>query len=288
MRNVFLSVVVICALLVAAIGGTLAGFSDTEASMENMFEVGNMDLKVSKPWNGPEYNDPDVPAIAQAVLAWPCVSQDFTFDLHNVGDNTQDSYAYMCFKNYLCYEVTDVENPATKHPDGRPEPEVVAEEGGELANVTTPALGAWGQNCTLADFVEVVLYYDMDGNGLITDEGDLVLGNPLWGGEGTVYLSELWSGVADECLWIPLDTLQGCEKRYGKIELHISNWSEDDWGEQTGQNLNDRFLNGADDAYNPFNDWPTNVFMSDGVKFEMCFGLTQNMIGADYIFDIPD
>ena len=279
MRNVFLSVVVICALLVAAVGGTLAGFSDTEASMENIFEVGNMDLKVSVPRDGQLYQDPDVPPIAQALRAWPCTSQDFTFDLHNAGDNTQDSYAYMCLKNYTCYEVTDQKDPATHFPDGRPEPEVVAEEGGMLANVLMPAEGPWGQNCTLDDFVEVVIYYDMNGDGDITDAGDLVLGNPAWGGEGTIYLSDLWNDVTDECCWIPLDTLAGSEDRDGKIELHISNWSEEQWNDRYGTSV-DYF---ADDL--PFNDWLTNLFMSDGVEFEMCFGLTQQPIPASYLCD---
>jgi predicted ribosomally synthesized peptide with SipW-like signal peptide len=272
MRNVFLTVVVICALLVAAVGGTLAGFSDTESSVENVFEVGNMDLKVSVPWDGPEYDDPNVPPIVNALLVWPCTSQNFTFDLHNYGDNPQDCYAYVCFKNFNCYEVTDVEYPATKHPDGRPEPEVVAEEGGMLANVELPAMGPFGQNCTLADFVEIVLEYDIDGDGDL----DLVLGNPIWGAEGTVYLSDLWSGVQHECLWIPLDTLSGCEKRYGKISLHISNIAEEDWDPP----LRDRFENDK-----PFNDWLTNLFMSDGVEFEMCFALTQDPIPADQVYN---
>jgi predicted ribosomally synthesized peptide with SipW-like signal peptide len=273
MRNVFLSVVVICALLVAAIGGTLAGFSDTEASTGNIFEVGNLDLKVSVPFNGPEYEDPDVPPIAQAYLAWPCTSQDFTFDLHNVSDNPQAAYTYMCIKNLECYEVE-----TAKHPDGRPEPEEVAEGGGWLANYETPPMGPWGQDCTLGDFIEIYIEYDIDGDGAL----EPILGNPLWGEPGTVYLGDLWNGVENECCWIPLGTLPGCNDRDGKISLHISNWSEEEWNERFDTDL-DCF-----DNMLPFNDWLTNLFMNDGVEFEMVFALTQDPMPAEAICPIID
>jgi predicted ribosomally synthesized peptide with SipW-like signal peptide len=270
MKNLFLSIVVVCAIVVAGVGGTLAGFSDTEQSLNNVFEVGNMDLKVSH--NGIEYNDPFVPAIVQAYLAWPCTSQDFLFDLHNVSDNPQSGNAYICFKNFNCYEVQ-----TAKHPTGRPEPEEVAENGGMLANVATPGMGPWGQDCTLLDFVEIYLEFDLDGDGVM----DPVLGNPIWGGPGTVYVGDLWSGVTDECLWIPLGQIPGCETRYGKISLHISNWSEEEWNDRFGTSL-DFFPNDI-----PFNDWLTNLFMNDGVDFTIDFGLTQDQILPPYIYQPP-
>jgi predicted ribosomally synthesized peptide with SipW-like signal peptide len=272
MRNVFLSVVVICALLVAAIGGTLAGFSDTERSTENYFEVGNMDLKVSV--GEIEYDDPDVPAIVDAGLAWPCESQDFGFDLHNVSDNTTEvGYAYMRIKDFECYEVFTAKFP---EPD-RPEPEDVAENGGCLANKEIEGLGPWGQNCTLADFVEIMLTY----------EGEIILGNNTpWGGEGTVYLSDMvpegWdpeTGDPDDILWIYLGEIPGCHTTYGDIALHISNWSEEEWNERFDTDLN--YFN--DDL--PFNDWLTNLFQNDGVEFTIEFALTQDPIPADYLIN---
>jgi len=272
MKAVFLSIVVVCALVVAGIGGTLAGFSDTEQSLDNIFEVGNLDLKVSK--NDVEYNDPDVPPIVEAYLAWPCTSQDFSFDLHNLSDNPQQAYAYLTIKNITCYEVL-----SDKHPDGRPEPEDVAELGGILANVDTPAMGPWGQDCTLLDFIEVVIYFDTNGDGNL----ELVVGNPVWGGAGTVYLGDLWPDAVWDVpdFWFDLGRIPGCETRDGKIELHISNWSEEDWNARFPDNqVGDLF---PDDK--PFNDWLTNLFMSDGANFEILFALTQNPMPADQVWD---
>ncbi len=47
MKNIFLAIVIVSALAIAGIGGTLAGFSDTEQSLNNVFEVGNLDMLVS-------------------------------------------------------------------------------------------------------------------------------------------------------------------------------------------------------------------------------------------------
>ena len=277
MKAVFLSIVVVCALVVAGIGGTLAGFSDTEQSLNNRFEVGNLDLKVSV--SDVEYNDPNVPPIVEAYLAWPCVSQDFSFDLHNLSDNPQSAYAYLTIKNITHYEVL-----STKHPDGRPEPEVVAEEGGTLANQTIPAMGPWGQNSTLSDFIEVVIYFDTDGDDVM----ELVIGNPVWGGAGTVYLSDLWDGVWDvPTFWFDLGRIPGCETRYGKIEMHISNWSEEMWDARASQAMTMPMMPGSGNLFpndTPFNDWLTNLFMSDGANFELLFALTQDPMPADQVY----
>ena len=278
MRKIFLTVVIICALVIAGISGTLAGFSDTERSLDNFFEVGNMDLKVSIGENSNEYDDP-VPPIVSAYLAWPCVSQDFGFDLHNLSDNPQPGHAYMRFKDFSCYEVF-----TTKFPDFRPEPEIVAERGGWLANKLTPPMGEWGQNCTLADFVEVMITYD----------GTIIAGtNTPWGGPGTLYLSDLlppgWTpgDDFDDLLWIYLGDIPGCETRYGDIALHISNWSEEEWDALASQLGTFPPMPGTTNVFAnnlPFNDWLTNLFMNDGVKFTIEFGLTQDPIPAELLW----
>ena len=281
MRKILLAVVVICALVIAGIGGTLAGFSDTESSHLNVIEVSNLDLKVSVPYNGPEFDDPNVPPIVHAYQLWPCTSQDFTFDLHNNGENPNPAYVYVAFKNFLHYEVL-----STKFPDGRPEPEVVAEEGGWLANQETPPMGPWGQNSTLFKFIEIYLEYDIDGDGDL----DPILGNPLWGGPGTVYLSDLWDGTVDQVsTWIPLGTLAGSNDRDGKISVHISNWSEEQWDALASQLGTDPPMPGTTNVFTnndlPFNDWLTNLFMSDGGTFEIIYALTQSAMPTELVYD---
>jgi predicted ribosomally synthesized peptide with SipW-like signal peptide len=268
MKNIFLTVVVVCALVVVGIGGTLAGFSDTERSLNNKFEVGNLDLKVSGN-SGVEYDDVGVLGIpvkiVDATLVWPCISKDFTFDVHNAGDNTETSYAYMMFKDITCYEVYTAKFPTPN----RPEPENVAENGGVLANVWTAGLGPWGQNCTLKDFIEVVVWIDKNGDGDVADAGEQILGTQVWGGTGTVYLSAL-AGK-----WIALGELPGCNLRVGKMSMHISNWSEEEWS--AGHATVNYFANDL-----PFNDWLTNLFMNDGVNFTLEWALAAEPIPASY------
>jgi hypothetical protein len=60
MRNILLSILVVTAIASGLVGGTLAGFSDTERSLNNFFEVGDLDLKVataSAIWTPGEYRD---------------------------------------------------------------------------------------------------------------------------------------------------------------------------------------------------------------------------------------
>ncbi len=273
MKNIFLTVVIICALAVAGVGGTLAGFSDTERSLENYFEVGNMDLKVTVGDSQTLYDDPDVPAIVDAGLVWPCESQDFNWDVHNVSDNTTETgYVYMRIKDITHYEVY-----TTKFPEfERPEPEDVAENGGWLANKLTPAMGEWGQNSTLSDFIEI----------LITYEQSIIVGNNTpWGGAGTVYLSDMipdgWQpgDDPDTIKWIYLGELKGGEVGYGDIALHISNWSEEMWNARYDTNL----AYFSDDL--PFNDWLTNLFQNDGANFTIEFGLTAEPIPDHYLIN---
>ena len=47
MKSIFLSVVVICALVISGLGGTLAGWSDTEEAQDNVIVTGSLDLKVN-------------------------------------------------------------------------------------------------------------------------------------------------------------------------------------------------------------------------------------------------
>ncbi|MBA7479355.1 hypothetical protein ES707_14789 [subsurface metagenome] len=280
MKAVFLSIVVVCALVVAGIGGTLAGFSDTERSLGNYFEVGNMDLKVSV--NEIEYDDP-VPAIVGADEQWPCQSQDFGFDLHNLSDNDgalEVGYAYMRLKDFDCYEVF-----TAKFPDFRPEPENVAERGGWLANTWIAGMGPWGQNCTLADFIEFKIDY----------EGAIIIGNNTpWGGAGTVYLSDMipagWQpgDNPDTIKWIYLGEIPGCETKYGNISLHLSNWSEEMWDTRASEAMTMPIMPGSGNLFAndlPFNDWLTNLFMNDGVEFTIEFALTADPIPAQYLIN---
>ncbi|MDD4875831.1 MAG: SipW-dependent-type signal peptide-containing protein [Dehalococcoidales bacterium] len=260
MKNVLLSVVVVGTLIAAGIGGTFADFSDIEKSENNSFEVGALDLRVSV--NDVEYDDPNVPTIIDASGAFPCCSKDAVFDVHNTGEGQGTGYLYIHLKDLECYEV-----PNTKHPTGRTEPEDVAENGGWVGNVWVDGIGPLGADCTLGDYIEVFIEYDLDGDGDL----EPVIGNPLWGQPGTVYLSDIL------CNWYDLGELPNCNTRYGKISMHISDHSEAEWGM-------DYF---PDDS--PANDWPTNALQLDGAKFTIEFGLFQQPLppGVQVYYPAP-
>ncbi len=60
MKRVLLALVVVLAVASMSVGGTLAGFCDTETSEGNFIETGSLDLKVAKvspSWEGADYRD---------------------------------------------------------------------------------------------------------------------------------------------------------------------------------------------------------------------------------------
>ena len=96
MKNIILSVVVVTTLAVAGVGGTLAGFVDTEVSEDNFYQAGVSDLLI----NG--MNDP-IPAKIQYVHGAPCKSVDFWVDAYNWGE-CQGGDLYMHFKHVVSEE----------------------------------------------------------------------------------------------------------------------------------------------------------------------------------------
>jgi predicted ribosomally synthesized peptide with SipW-like signal peptide len=138
-RNIFLSVVVICALVIAGIGGTMATLTDTEESLDNYIEVGSLDLKVNdqddlnREWNP----NGGVGAVIEQACILPGTPMGSHVKVENEG--CLDGYLYVAIKNTDCYNV-EKENAEGWYPDTgypvpelKPEPEMVSEFGGELA-----------------------------------------------------------------------------------------------------------------------------------------------------------
>jgi hypothetical protein len=96
MKNVFLSVVVVATLVAAGVGGTFAGFVDTEMSEDNFIEAGISDLLV----NGK--NDP-IGAKLRFTHVAPCKSVDKFIDLYNWGE-CQGGDLWMHIKHVLSEE----------------------------------------------------------------------------------------------------------------------------------------------------------------------------------------
>jgi hypothetical protein len=175
MKNIFLSVVVISALVVAGIGGTLADFSDSEEEMGDTLQAGSMDLKV----NG--LNDPDILPFAVRGMI-PDKLYDVTKTVANAG--TIDGWLYIHIKNVTCEETDDK--------GFKPEPEIVAELGGKHGQEQVPGVG---ERCDMEKHIEVEILYD----GVAVDLSEYDADN-----NGKIKLSEL------ECFQILIDQLEQC------------------------------------------------------------------------------
>jgi hypothetical protein len=105
MKNVLLSVVVVAVLIAGGVGGTFAGFVDTEISEDNFVQAGIADLLV----NG--QNDPNVESKFTLDHITPCKSNDIWVDLYNWG-KCNGGDVYMQIK-----DVVDAEAGVKHHGD---------------------------------------------------------------------------------------------------------------------------------------------------------------------------
>jgi hypothetical protein len=311
MKNIFLSVVVVTTLVAAGVGGTFAGFVDTEISEGNFVQAGVSDLLV----NGK--NDP-IGAKMQYVHAAPEKSTDIFIDIYNWG-HCQGGDVYLHFKDVDSTEdgvkphmgidyVYDGVTPGTPGiPDGyreavadepvgpgvySSEPEKISEAGdGYIAQYyIDPAdpnvLGedyASGVSEHLDVFVEVC---DDGLDGILDDADD--------NGDGQISATEY---AAHE--WVAIPSLSGklvdieCNKnhlgflatqQYGWIHLFvvIQQIYAEEWVDPvTGELWPDGTAAGVD--YDMDGDidaddfqkagWPTNALQGDKAEWAMLFEL---------------
>ena len=267
MRSIFLTVVVVCALAIAGIGGVFANYQDIEVSSGNYMETGDLDLKVSYPSgaNAMWYDTP-VPAIVTGNNFMPeCMDKSFHFDLHNVGDYDQGTgYVYMHFKN-LVFEDT-----------GKTEPENVAELGGVIGEledgtiITLPGANALGLNWgtgaggELAEHLRVLIFTSPTGDDLSWVPLDLSAYD--LNDDAHIKLDEL------VCNQILLGTLASDEEMFVYVSIMLQDIDEDDLGYS--------YFDATIAAERKWEDWPTNALQNDKVTFDISFELFQFPVGA--------
>ena len=248
MKNVVLSVVVIAALVVAGIGGTLADFSDSEEEMGDTIQAGSLDLKV----NGED--DPNVlPFSFTGVI--PDKLIDVTKTVANVG--TIDGWLYLHVKNVLCTETNDKDlngDGDITVPEDNPEPENVAELGGKHGQETVPGLGV---RCDMEEHIMVEIWYD----GVQVDLGQYDVN-----GDGDIKLNEI------ECNQILISELEACGAEHDvNFVFMLQDVPEEFWGYD--------IFDETDEHEVKWNWWPTNCYQGDTVSFDILFELLQ----TDYI-----
>jgi predicted ribosomally synthesized peptide with SipW-like signal peptide len=266
MKNVFLSVVLIGALIVAGLGGTLATWSDSETSEFNYIETGSVDLQVNfaDDWPWGTGVGPKVELSCMIPQKW---YGPFPVDLWNAGQCEQPSSAYIHVKNVECSNIPPKEGSGYPGPitgDLKPEPELVAEFEGWVNSVYVNGIGPEGDDCSMGTHVNMIITLtplppnDPDSEILLIDK----LGK--WECKER-YLFDLWP----------------CEPRTIYFWFLLQQFSEDDLG------LPDLIVHPDDmtpvptgDEYDAalrhwlkFNDWPSWSMMKDRADFEMEFDL---------------
>ena len=236
MKNIFLSVVVISALAVAGISGTLADFSDSEEQLGDRLQAGSLDLLV----NGE--NDPNVLPVEFTGMV-PDKAYDVTKTVANVG--TINGWLYVHIKNAVCTEDNDkdLDGDGVIEPgmDDKPEPEKVAEFGGRVGQTIVDGLG---ERCDMEKHIKVQLYYDDVPVDLSAYDKD---------GNGEIKLSEL------ECESILIGQLLACGETHTlTMKVLIQDVLDPTW-----------------QGHPEFAYWPTNCYQGDVVTFDVLYGLYQ-------------
>lgn len=201
MKSIFLAVVVICALAIAGIGGTFAGYSDTDKSIGNSLITGSMDLKIYDPVKG--WVD-SAGALVAFTKVNPCQTGEMVIKVWNAGDCEPGANLYLKVKNMCCSNVPD------KIGQARPEPEIVTEDGGYLDQTPITGIGKIGDECCLRSHIDVTVY-DVDGN-------------KVWGPEKLIYF------VNNPTFWVYVGQLAPCVKDEVKLVFHLQQIHEADLG----------------------------------------------------------
>jgi predicted ribosomally synthesized peptide with SipW-like signal peptide len=276
MKSIFLSVVIICALAIAGVGGTFATWSDSETSMDNSIVTGSVDLKVNgaddAPWGAGVPSKVDITCMIPAKWYGP-----YEVELWNAGQCTQASHAYINFKDLCCGNALPKVNP---YPDGgsaywpantttgyvcpvtgdlKPEPELVAEQGGKVDCLTVPGVGVQGDTCTMKSHVKCMVTADKEGEKVIIEPTKLI---NLEGLE--TYLFDL----------------KPCNARTIYLWFYLVQESEEDYGYNFFKSPEELGLKEGDPGYaeallrwSKFNDWPSWSLMKDMVTFSIEFDL---------------
>lgn len=255
MKSIFLSVIVVCALAIAGIGGTLAGFVDTEESLNNSITTGSLDLKVSDGhgWqDDPEYGA-GLPTLITLTDVMPGKLYETVYYVCDMGqavnpDGTPEpAYLYFIIKNMCCanvnpthpgpfYEDTAV-NGAEKM---KTEPEMVAEYGGKVDCQTVAGIGGLtGDGCCMRSATQVRVF--LDGKRVVNWMTLLDLQTA-----GYVYLGEI----------MPCGALHTI-----KLQFRVPQVEDTTWVGKGG--------------WAPLAYWPTNAYQLDKVQFDIETALLQ-------------
>ena len=299
MKNIVLSIVVVSALVAAGVGGTLAGFVDTEVSRDNYLEAGILDLLVSvPPAMGVELNDDLVDNTVGAVIGVDNFdpakgSVDFYMDAFS--RSTIDGFLYMHFKDVVSVEDGKkhdlvYERSTNSYVAGSPigpetassEPEWIAEHGmGQVGQTIIDPAVAMGMDYASGVAANLGVVVEVPKVGASGD----ILGNPDTNGDNQVDATEYGNWITDGNRWVTitsltgllqdiasqndmLGTLQSQEKTFIHISLSMPQILGPEMDYDGDGDID------ADDAIMQW--WPTNAIQGDKATWDMLLTLTSD------------
>jgi len=184
MLTVALAVVMVVAVGGSLVNGTLASFFDTEVSTENHFHAGTRSLELS-----------GGPIIVKCGIPSKWYSEEFT--LVNTGDLDGVATIHILEESLKCIEAGAINGlvwNGSAYVTGTPvganvassEPELVAEEGGQVGQIIVAGLGVdAGADSALWDYwvmskhVDIKIWFDKDGDGDFSDD-ELIVSDKLF------------------------------------------------------------------------------------------------------------
>jgi len=251
MKGLAVTLTVVLALAMAGVGGTLADFSDSEEELDDILQAGSLDLEV----NGT--NDPGVESFEIRFLI-PEKIYEVTKTVRNVG--TIDGYLYIHFKNTDSVETNDKDLNGDGIIDDldMPEPESVAEYGGQLGGKELVGMQNLGIVVSMSNHVAVTVAFGPDAGSMeVVDMSSLDVN-----GDGLVTLNEA------ECTQVLVDVLPACSDEYYLSYLFML---EDIAEEAYGLDIYDE----TDPHEVKWNWWPTNCLQGDTTSFDVMYELLQ-------------
>ena len=272
-KHVILAVVVVAALVVAGTSGVFATWSDSETSQGNYINTGSLDLKVNGaddgPWGAGVPTKVEIECMVPNRMYGP-----YEVELWHAGECDTAAEAFIHFKDMCCSNIPPKIN---YWPEGgsyywalyhglnattgyvcpttgqlKPEPEIVAEQGGKVDCRTVPGVGVLGDTCSMKSAVDcTVWYFDDAGNWV-----ELIPWTPM----GNL-----------ECQEIPLFMLEPCQPKTIYLYFRLYQFSEDYFGidifpyAPEGEPGHLEWLK--------FDHWPSAAYMKDSLSFSMEFDL---------------
>jgi predicted ribosomally synthesized peptide with SipW-like signal peptide len=265
MKSIFLSVVIIAALVISALGGTFATWSDSEVSLDNVIRTGSVDLKVN------DRDDQPYGRGIPQIVNIDCMVPErwygpFGVELWNAGVCDTPSEAYLHIKDLVCENVNPKAGSGYRdyyiedgdkgyewiYGDRKPEPELVAEYGGKVNCTEVDGVGTVGDNCCLSSHIRVMVT-----NSPVIGQGDVLL---------QADVLEKY-----DCEKQYLFELKPCEPKMIYFYFKLDQPTENDYG------LNE-IPNEGEAGYNELNslmfeDWPSWALMRDKINFNIEFDL---------------